>query len=118
VNADTLFQAASISKPVSALAILRLVESGKLQLDQDVNEVLKSWKIPSNGFTSDMKVTLRRMLSHTAGLTVHGFRGYAEDETIPTLPQILDGEQPANSGAIRVDITPGSQSAIPAAATS
>jgi CubicO group peptidase (beta-lactamase class C family) len=109
VNADTVFQAASISKPVSALALLRLVEAGKLSLDQDVNEMLKTWKIPENNFTAVEKVTLRRLLSHTAGLTVHGFRGYAEGETVPNLGQILDGERPANSSAIRVDVKPGTQ---------
>lgn len=107
VNAETVFQAASISKPVSALALLRLVEAGKLSLDQDVNEVLKTWKVPANNFTAEEKVTLRRLLSHSAGLTVHGFRGYAEGETVPNLVQILDGERPANSGAIRVDVKPG-----------
>lgn len=107
VNAETVFQAASISKPVSALALLRLVEAGKLQLDQDVNEVLKTWKVPENNFTAEEKVTLRRLLSHTAGLTVHGFRGYAEGETVPNLVQILDGKRPSNSGAIRVDVKPG-----------
>lgn len=107
VNAETVFQAASISKPVSAFALLRLVEAGKLQLDQDVNEVLKTWKVPANSFTAEEKVTLRRMLSHTAGLTVHGFRGYAEGEAVPSVVQILDGERPSNSGAIRVDVKPG-----------
>lgn len=107
VNAETVFQAASISKPVSALALLRLVEAGQLSLDQDINEVLKTWKVPANAFTAEEKVTLRRMLSHTAGLTVHGFRGYAEGEALPSLAQILDGARPANSGAIRVDVKPG-----------
>jgi CubicO group peptidase (beta-lactamase class C family) len=107
VNAETVFQAASISKPVSALALLRLVEAGKLSLDQDVNEVLNTWKIPENKFTAEEKVTLRRLLSHTAGLTVHGFRGYAEGEKVPKLVQILDGKGPSNSGAIRVDVKPG-----------
>lgn len=108
VNAETVFQAASISKPVSALALLRLIEAGKLSLDQDVNEVLKTWKVPANSFTTDEKVTLRRMLSHTAGLTVHGFRGYAEGEAVPSVVQVLDGEKPSNSPAIRVDVKPGS----------
>lgn len=107
VDAETVFQAASISKPVSALALLRLVEAGKLSLDQDVNDVLKTWKVPANSFAAEEKVTLRRMLSHTAGLTVHGFRGYAEGEPVPSLTQILDGERPSNSGAIRVDVKPG-----------
>ncbi|MEO6005798.1 MAG: serine hydrolase [Opitutus sp.] len=109
VNAETIFQAASISKPVSALAILRLVEAGKLSLDQDVNEVLKAWKVPASNFTAEEKVTVRRVLSHTAGLTVHGFRGYAAGEALPSLQQMLDGERPANSGAIRVDLKPGTQ---------
>lgn len=109
VDADTLFQAASISKPVSALALLRLVEAGKLSLDQDVNAALKTWKVPANALTADEKVTLRRMLSHTAGLTVHGFRGYAAGETIPNLTQMLDGTAPANSAAIRVDLKPSTQ---------
>lgn len=76
VNAYTLFQAASISKPIAATAILRLVETGKISLDEDINNYLRSWKIPENSFTVQEKVTLRRILSHSAGLTVHGFPGY------------------------------------------
>jgi CubicO group peptidase (beta-lactamase class C family) len=107
VNTDTLFQAASISKPVTALAALRLVQEGKLSLDEDVNVKLKTWKVPENAFTEKEKVTLRRILSHSAGLTVHGFPGYASDETVPTLLQILNGEKPANTAPIRVDVVPG-----------
>ena len=73
----TLFQATSISKPVTALAVLRLVETGKLQLEEDINLALKSWQVPANDYTARENVTVRRILSHTAGLTVHGFRGYA-----------------------------------------
>lgn len=109
VAPDTLFQAASISKPVTATAVLRLVEAGKLQLDQDVNSALKSWQVPAHPASKNEKVTIRRILSHTAGLTVHGFRGYAEGEPVPSLLQILNGEQPANSAAIRVDTVPGTQ---------
>jgi CubicO group peptidase (beta-lactamase class C family) len=109
VTADTLFQAASISKPVAALAALALVEQGKLSLDEDVNAKLKAWQAPDNEFTKEQKVTLRRLLSHNAGLTVHGFRGYASDEAAPTVVQILNGEKPANSPPIRVDILPGSK---------
>jgi CubicO group peptidase (beta-lactamase class C family) len=109
VTPETLFQAASISKPVAALAALRLVQAGALGLDDEANANLVSWKIPENGFTGKKKVTLRGLLSHTAGLTVHGFRGYAQGEPIPTLRQVLDGEKPANSAPIRVDILPGSQ---------
>lgn len=107
VTARTLFQAASISKPVTALAALRLVQAGKLDLDTDVNRYLKTWKIPANTFTEEHVVTLRELLTHTAGMTVHGFAGYASDAPVPTLIQILDGTLPANSPAIRVDTTPG-----------
>jgi CubicO group peptidase (beta-lactamase class C family) len=107
VTPSTLFQAASISKPVTALGVLRLVQMGKLGLDADVNQYLKSWKIPSNTFTDQHPVTLRELLSHTAGMTVHGFAGYASDAPVPTLKQILDGQPPANSPAVRVDVAPG-----------
>lgn len=107
VTPETLFQAASISKPVSALAMLRLVQDGRLNLDEDVNAKLRAWKVPENEFTKDQKVTLRRIVSHSAGLTVHGFPGYASDETVPTIIQILNGEKPANTAAIRVDTVPG-----------
>ncbi len=107
VTRDTLFQAASISKPVAALAALRLVQDGKLSLDEDVNIKLKTWKVPENAFTVKEKVTIRRILSHSAGLTVHGFPGYASDEPIPTVVQILNGEKPANTEPIRVDVVPG-----------
>jgi CubicO group peptidase (beta-lactamase class C family) len=109
VNSKTLFQAGSISKPVAASGALSLVEHGKLSLDEDVNRKLVSWKIPENEFTKDQKVTLRRLMSHSAGLTVHGFPGYAVDEPIPTLVQIFNGEKPANTAPIRVDYVPGSK---------
>ncbi|MFL5411406.1 MAG: serine hydrolase [Myxococcales bacterium] len=109
VITTTLFQAGSISKPVAAAGALWLVEHGKLSLDEDVNEKLKSWKVPENEFTKDQKVTLRRLMSHTAGLTVHGFPGYAASEPLPTLAQILDGEKPANTPPVRVDFVPGSR---------
>ncbi len=104
---ETLFQAASISKPVSALAMLRLAQDGKLKLDEDVNLKLRVWRVPENEFTKEQKVTLRRIVSHSAGLTVHGFPGYASDETVPSIVQILNGEKPANTAPIRVDTVPG-----------
>lgn len=109
ITSDTLFQAASISKPVAASAALYFVEEGILDLDENVNNKLDSWRIPDNEYTKEEKVNLRRLLSHSAGLTVHGFRGYAQGEEIPTVPQVLDGEDPANSDPIRVDIEPGTQ---------
>jgi CubicO group peptidase (beta-lactamase class C family) len=108
VTNETLFQAASISKPVTAMAALYFVEEGDLDLDEDINNNLQSWKVLENEFTTENKVTLRRVLSHNAGLTVSGFSGYTVDEEIPTLIQILDGVYPANSPPIRVFATPGS----------
>jgi len=107
VTVDTLFQAGSVSKPVAAVGAMRLVEAGKLSLDADVNAALKSWHVPENEFTKTEKVTLRRLLSHTAGLTVHGFPGYAVGDARPTLLEIFDGKKPANTDAIRVDFFPG-----------
>jgi CubicO group peptidase (beta-lactamase class C family) len=109
VTISTLFQAGSVSKPVAALGALHLVEQGKLSLDEDVNARLKTWKVPDNELTKDEKVTLRRLLSHSAGLTVHGFPGYAVGKPVPTLVQILDGATPANTAAIRVEVVPGSR---------
>ncbi len=109
VKASTVFQAASISKPVSAVAALKLVESGTLTLDEDVNQRLASWKIPDNEFTTDEKVSLRHIVSHGAGFTIHGFPGYAAGTEIPTVPQVLDGVEPANTEAVLVDTIPGQQ---------
>ena len=106
---ETLFQAGSISKPVAATGALRLVEEGVLALDEPINRYLQSWTLPENDFTRQEPVTLRRLLSHTAGTTVHGFPGYAPWASIPTIPQVLDGEPPANTAPVRVDILPGSQ---------
>lgn len=110
VSTHTLFQAGSISKPVAATGTLSLVEQGKLSLDENVNVKLKSWQVPDNDFTKDQKVTLRRILSHSAGLTVHGFPGYAVGAPIPTLVQVLNGEPPANTTPVRVDTVPGTKS--------
>src|SRR5262249_54006007 len=107
VTRQTRFLAGSISKPVAALAALRLVERGKLTLDGDMNDVLVSWKIPANDFTRQERVTLRRILSHSAGFTVGGFPGYEVDAKIPSLQEILDGKRPANTGPIKVNVLPG-----------
>ncbi len=107
VTATTLFQAASISKPITATATLRLVEQGKLALDEDVNHYLRSWRVPDGETTRTEKVTLRRLLSHTAGTNLHGFLGYEPGASLPTLPQILDGAPPANTPPVRVVNVPG-----------
>lgn len=109
VTAGTLFQAASISKPVAAMAALRLAQDGRLDLDADVNRYLKTWKVPAGELTEQKKVTIRGLLSHTAGLTIHGFPGYAAGAAVPTVVQVLDGETPANTRPVRVDIVPGSR---------
>jgi CubicO group peptidase (beta-lactamase class C family) len=105
VTAATLFQAASISKPLAALAALKLVDQNKLTLDEPVNRWLRSWLIPPHEWTDEESVSLRRILTHSAGLTVHGFPGYASHETVPDLIQVLNGE--GNTDPIRVDIKPG-----------
>ena len=108
VTGETLFQAASISKSISAMAALSLVQQGVLDLDSDVNRALRSWRVPENEHTGEHKVTLRGLLSHTAGLTVSGYRGYAPGEAVPSVRQVLDGEPPANSDPVRVMHEPGS----------
>ena len=107
VTPETRFQAGSISKPVAAMAALRLVEQGKFSLDADVNDSLKSWKLPPGEAQNAKPVTLRELLTHTGGTTVHGFRGYAAGEDVATLLQVLNGEKPANSKPIRIEAPPG-----------
>jgi CubicO group peptidase (beta-lactamase class C family) len=106
VTAGTLFQAASISKPVMALAVMSLVQDGVLDLDRDVNDYLTSWRVPANdGWQPHL--TLRQLLSHTAGVTVSGFPGYTTAEPVPDLVQVLEGEPLANTPRIEVNILPG-----------
>ena len=97
---NTLFQAGSISKPLTALAALKRVDAGTLELDRNVNDYLKSWKLPDNEFTAVHKVTVRNILNHTAGLTVWGFPGYFRDSKIPSTIDVLDGK--GNTPPIRV----------------
>lgn len=108
VTEHTLFQAASVTKGVSAMGVVRLAQEGVVSLDRDVNDYLLSWQVPFNRFQETEKVTLRRLLSHTAGTTVHGFRGYRYTEPLPTLVQVLNGEWPANSPPVLVERVPGS----------
>ena len=106
VETDTLFQAGSISKPLAAMGVLHLVQEGKLSLDTDINISLTGWKLPPSASPGAI-VTLRELLTHTAGLTVHGFPGYAPGARVPTLVQVLNGEAPANTAPIRLDSVPG-----------
>lgn len=106
VDEATLFQAASISKAMFALAVMRMLDAGRLDLDADVNSLLRSWQVPPVGAWQP-HITLRQLLSHSAATTVHGFLGYRRDEPFPSITQILNGEAPANSGPVRVLGLPG-----------
>src|SRR5688572_3347552 len=108
VTTDARFQAASISKPVAAMAALALVQQGRLSLDEDVNLPLTSSHVPDSEFTRVQKVTLRRLLSHSAGLTRGDVGSYAAGDAVPSLVQALEGRTPANLPALRVDNVPGS----------
>ncbi len=108
-NTTTLYQAASISKSVNALGIMKLVQDGKLSLEKDIREYLKTWTFPDNGFSKGKAITLKNLLSHTAGLSTSGFMGYARTDTIPSINQILDGERPANSETVKPILPPNTQ---------
>jgi len=108
VTPETLYQAASLSKFVAAVGAMRLIDDERLTLDDDVNDTLTSWKVPANGFDQGHPVTLRGLLSMTAGIGVPGFLGYELGAPLPNLTQILYGAPPANSPPIMVTAEPGS----------
>jgi CubicO group peptidase (beta-lactamase class C family) len=101
---DTPFQAGSISKPLFALASMRLCQDKRIDLDADIRTYLKSWQMPEGDDGWLPRVNLRQLLSHTAGTTVHGFPGYPAGTTRPSLTQVLDGTPPANTPPIYVDL--------------
>ena len=106
VDANTLFQAGSISKPIAALSALKLFENDSLELNKDANYYLKNWQIPKNKFTEIEKVTIEKLLTHTAGMTVHGFPGYEQTDEFPEIIDVLNGN--GNTAKIVVDTIPGS----------
>ena len=109
INEKTMFSVGSISKVVNAILTLKLVEEGKLELDTDINQYLKKWKVEENEFTKKNPVTLRKILSHTAGFTVHGFDDYLPEEELPTTLDILSGNSPAKNNKIYVHFPVGSK---------
>jgi len=109
VDTATLFLAGHIGQAVAAMVALALVEEGQIDLDQNVNDRLTSWRVPDNELTTTEKVSLRRILSHTSGLSVPTLVGYATGDVLPSTGQILDGTAPATNEPIRVLDTPGSR---------
>lgn len=107
VDADTMFQAASISKPVAAMAAVRAAQDGRFGLDQDINAILTSWKLPDSEFTRGHPVTPRALMSHTSGLgDGFGFPGYHPSAPRPSLVEILNGSKPSNVGAVLMERPP------------
>jgi CubicO group peptidase (beta-lactamase class C family) len=101
VTTETRFQAASISKSLNSMGQLKLVKQGKIDGEADINNYLKTWKFPYDSLTGSIKINLFQLLSHTAGLDIHGFPGYERTDTLPTLRQILNGDKPANTKKVK-----------------
>lgn len=109
VDADTLFSVGSVSKVVTAAVTLREVADGRLDLDRSVNSYLKTWKIPASGGFDPGVISLRMLMSHTAGLGVWGFEDYQPGEALPTILQTLNGQPPAKNAPVRMEFRPGSR---------
>ena len=107
VDAHTRFAAGSVSKVVASVGALALVQKGQLSLDEDISSRLHHWQLPREGAFASSNVTLRNLLTHGAGLSVAGFKGYPRDQPLPSLEQILDGTAPANTPAVRIEAEPG-----------
>lgn len=109
IDENTVFQAASISKAVFASTLMKYRQDNGLNIDADINTLLKSWQLPAHQWASKNNVSLRQLLSHSAGTTVHGFAGYKHGSDVPSITSLLNGAKPANSAPVVVDIEPGTQ---------
>jgi len=109
VTERTLFQAASLSKSLNAVGVLKLVQDGKLDPEKDINQYLKSWKLPYDSVAKGKIINIKHLLSHTGGINVSGFGGYNINDTIPMVVQILNGTKPANSARVRCIAAPGTK---------
>jgi CubicO group peptidase (beta-lactamase class C family) len=109
ITPETIFQAASIAKPVTALAVLRQVEIGRMDLEEDINSYLRSWRLPEDDVQAGEKVTLRRLLAHTGGITPGGFAGYDRTGPAPAIADVLRGIAPARNAPTRVVSKPGTE---------
>ncbi|NBP71013.1 MAG: class A beta-lactamase-related serine hydrolase [Cytophagia bacterium] len=111
VTTQTLFQAASISKPVTALAIVKKIQEGKLFLNDNVDDRLTSWRVPKNNYTSSSAVTVKHLLSHTGGVanSYYHIPGYLETDQLPTIIDCLNGRMPAQNDPVKITATPGTQ---------
>ncbi|MBC7937700.1 MAG: beta-lactamase family protein [Rhizobacter sp.] len=109
-NNETLFQAASNSKSLNAVGLLKLAQLKKIDLNTDINTYLRSWQFPYDSLSEGKKITVTHLLSHTAGTGVHRFRGYEVTATLPKIIQILNGQKPANNDPVRCQRVPGKAS--------
>ncbi|HLO81942.1 MAG TPA: serine hydrolase domain-containing protein [Chitinophagaceae bacterium] len=107
VTTNTRFQAASISKSLNSLGVLKLVQDGKIDPEADINMYLRTWKFPYDTVSKDKKINIYNLLSHTAGLDIHGFPGYERNALLPNIYQVLKGERPANTKKVRSLFEPG-----------
>lgn len=96
VGLNTLFQAASMSKPVAAMIALKLEEEKKIDLKQDINLQLKTWHLPMNELIRQTAVTPELLMLHMGGINVPSFPGYSVSDSIPDIISILNGNRPSN----------------------
>lgn len=106
LNNSSIFQAASLSKPVTFFAALRMHTAGKIDLDENIENYLESYQLPQGKQTVENPVTFRNIFSHTSGITSGGYQGYGSHHTIPTDVAVLKGSKGVNSPAIEVISTP------------